>query len=89
MFSGIKLFAMMNITIKEIATRAGGVVALSTKLGLSRGAVSQWEKVPLERVNDVARITGIPRERLRPDVFGPAPACDCTQPQPQPMKEAA
>lgn len=78
---------MIHITIKEIASPAGGVVALSTKLGLSRGAVSQWEKVPLERVNDVARITGIPRERLRPDVFGEPPDCDCTQPQP--MKEAA
>lgn len=77
----------MKLSIKEIAKDAGGVVALSFRLGLSRGAVSQWDQVPLERVNDVARITGIPRECLRPDVFGPAAACDCTQPQP--MKEVA
>ena len=77
----------MELSIKEIAKEAGGVVALSLALGLSRGAVSQWERVPLERVNNVARLTGIPRERLRSDIFGPAPACDCTQPQP--MKEAA
>lgn len=74
----------MGLSIKQIASEAGGVVALSLKLGLSRGAVSQWEQVPLERVNDVARITGIPRERLRPDIFGPSAACECIK-----TKEAA
>jgi DNA-binding transcriptional regulator YdaS (Cro superfamily) len=71
----------MKITIKEIAARVGGVVALSTQLGLSRGAVSQWEKVPIERVAAVAKLTGIPREEIRPDVFN-------TQPEHNP-KEAA
>lgn len=64
----------MELSVKEIAKGAGGVVALSIGLGLSRGAVSQWDKVPLERVNDVARLTGLPREVIRPDVFGPAPS---------------
>lgn len=68
MFSKIKLRSM-NISIKEIAEKVGGIVALSTALGLSRGAVSQWQVVPLKRVNDVERITGIPREQLRPDFF--------------------
>ena len=60
----------MDISIKEIAEKVGGVVALSKALGLSRGAVSQWQVVPLNRVKDVERITGIPREELRPDFFG-------------------
>lgn len=60
----------MDITIKKVAEKVGGVVALSKALGLSRGAVSQWEVVPLNRVKDVERITGIPRETLRPDFFG-------------------
>lgn len=55
--------------IKAIAERAGGVVALSRKLGLSRAAVSQWRRVPVDRVIAVERITGIPREQLRPDIF--------------------
>lgn len=67
----------MDISIKEIANQAGGVVALSLKLGLSRGAVSQWKTVPLNRVSDVARITGIPRDKLRPDVFGASAECEC------------
>lgn len=85
MFRRIKL-CFVDMTIKEIAKEVGGVVALSLRLGLSRGAVSQWERVPLDRVNDVARITGIPRERIRPDVFGLPPACDCSTQQ---HKEAA
>ena len=60
----------MDISIKEIAEKVGGVVALSKALGLSRGAVSQWKVVPLNRVKDVERISGIPRETLRPDFFG-------------------
>lgn len=69
MFSKVKLLCM-ELTIKQIASRAGGVVELSRKLGLSRGAVSQWEVVPLNRVRAVSDLTGIPREELRPDVFG-------------------
>lgn len=43
---------------------------LAAALGLTPGAVSQWGEVPHNRVNEVARITGIPREELRPDIFG-------------------
>jgi DNA-binding transcriptional regulator YdaS (Cro superfamily) len=56
--------------IREIAKAAGGVIALSQKLGLSRAAVSGWKKVPAERVLAVEKITGIPREQIRPDLYG-------------------
>lgn len=71
MFSRIKL-SLMEISIKEVAGKIGGVVALSHALGLSRGAVSQWRKVPIERVSAVEKLTGISRTLLRPDIFGPA-----------------
>jgi len=74
----------MNISIKEIADRVGGVVALSKALGLSRGAVSQWARVPTERVLAVEKLTGIHREELRPDVFGNPVESDHNQ-----TKEAA
>lgn len=60
---------MSKARIKEIADKVGGVVALSRKLGLSRAAVSQWTRVPVDRLADVERITGVPREALRPDIF--------------------
>ena len=74
----------MKTSIKELADKVGGVVALSTALGLSRGAVSQWNKVPIERVADVSRLTGVAREIIRPDIFGQPANCDCNQ-----TKEAA
>lgn len=42
---------------------------LARELGLTRGAVAQWKKVPAERMADVSRITGISIELLRPDIF--------------------
>lgn len=38
-------------------------------LGLSRAAISLWERVPAEVVVEVERLTDIPRERLRPDLY--------------------
>ncbi|MFB9952069.1 transcriptional regulator [Rhizobium puerariae] len=59
----------------EIAKeKAGGPAALAKALGgVSSQAVSQWKKVPAERVLDVERLTGVSRHELRPDVFGAAP----------------
>lgn len=55
--------------IKLAASRVGGMVQLSSALGLTRTAVYQWKKVPAERVLDVERLTGVPREILRPDLY--------------------
>ncbi len=49
--------------------------ALAARLGVTQGAVSQWMSagtVPVRRAVQLSRITGIPLETLRPDVFGAA-----------------
>lgn len=51
------------------AAKAGGIVQLSLKLGMSRGAASQWKRIPAERVIQVEQLTGISREILRPDLY--------------------
>lgn len=43
---------------------------LASELGITKQAVYQWRKIPAERARDVERITGIPREYLRPDIYG-------------------
>lgn len=48
----------------------GRLKALADYLEITHGAVCQWVRVPSERVNAVSEFTRIPREKLRPDLFG-------------------
>ena len=61
---------MKNIRTVLNETR-GLAISLSRELGITHGAISQWVRVPVERVLDVERITGIPRHELRPDIYPP------------------
>ncbi len=54
---------------------AGGPSALAKKLEIKPQAISQWKRIPAGRVIDVEKVTGIPREELRPDLY-PAPASE-------------
>ena len=55
--------------LKRAIKSAGSVSGLAEKLGISTQAVWQWKDIPLGRIADVHRVTGIPHEELRPDVF--------------------
>jgi DNA-binding transcriptional regulator YdaS (Cro superfamily) len=59
------------IEAAEARTGLKGSAALADALGhiITRQAIDQWDVIPLARVPDVARATGIPREELRPDFF--------------------
>lgn len=58
----------------QLAIKAkGSLASLGTSVGVSAQAVWKWLQtgvIPVNRVLDVERETGIPRETLRPDVFG-------------------
>ena len=45
------------------------VTEIAEALGVSRAAVSQWRRVPEKHLAIVARLTGISRRRLRPDLY--------------------
>lgn len=47
----------------------GRRVALAEALKINPGAISQWGRIPAERVLDIERLTGIPRHELRPDLY--------------------
>jgi len=51
--------------------KAGGVRALSRLLGINASAVSRWTDVPARHIISIERLTGIPRETLRPDLYPP------------------
>jgi hypothetical protein len=48
------------------------LIDLAQQLGITTGAISQWRVVPANRVLAVEAATGISRQELRPDLFGPA-----------------
>jgi TorA maturation chaperone TorD len=62
---------MRDESLEKALKAAGGVNALAKGLGVSQPAVSAWTRVPAERVSAVEALTGVPREELRPDLFGP------------------
>ena len=57
----------------ETAIRAaGGITELARRIGISQPSVSNWTRVPAERVLSVEAATGVAREILRPDIYGAA-----------------
>ncbi len=55
----------------ETAIRAaGGVTELARRLGLSQPSISNWARVPADRVVSVEAATSIHRAILRPDLYG-------------------
>lgn len=50
----------------------GGVSELARRLGISQPSVSNWTRVPAERVLQVESATGVKRSTLRPDLYSDA-----------------
>lgn len=59
----------MNALQAYLDEERGRAAKLASKLGVTAGAISQWERVPAERVIEVERATGIPRTALRSDLY--------------------
>ena len=51
----------------------GGPGPASKALGVSKQALSQWDKCPAMRVLALELASGVSRYRLRPDIFGAPP----------------
>ncbi len=65
---------MRDAGLEEAIRAAGGVGALAQKIGISQPSVSNWSRVPAERVVSVEAVTGGARAVLRPDLYGEPPA---------------
>jgi TorA maturation chaperone TorD len=53
--------------------KAGGVAELARKIGIAQPSVSNWSRVPAQRVIAVEAATGVPRRELRPDLYSETP----------------
>src|ERR1700756_1556060 len=62
--------------LEEAIRAAGGVSNLARRRGIAQPSVSNWERVPAERVASVEEATGVDRARLRPDLFAARAAAE-------------
>jgi DNA-binding transcriptional regulator YdaS (Cro superfamily) len=70
---------MRDRGLSDAIQAAGGVSELARRVGISQPSLSNWDKVPAERVLVVEAATGIDRKVLRPDLYEArqaAPAVD-------------
>lgn len=56
--------------LSEAIRAAGGVSELARQIGISQPSVSNWIRIPAERVVSVEAVTGVDRTVLRPDLYG-------------------
>jgi TorA maturation chaperone TorD len=61
---------MTDRGLQEAIRAVGGVTELARRIGISQPSVSNWARVPAERVLSVEAATGVGRAILRPDLYG-------------------
>jgi TorA maturation chaperone TorD len=61
---------MRDPGLQQAIQAAGGVSELARKLGIAQPSVSNWTRIPAERIAMIEKVTGVDRELLRPDLFG-------------------
>ena len=67
---------MRDAGLERAIDAAGGVAQLARKIGLAQPSVSNWNRVPAERVIVVEAATAISRKVLRPDLYGDSASAD-------------
>ena len=61
---------MSDQGLQEAIRAVGGVTELARRIGVSQPSISNWRRVPAERVLVVEAVTGVTRATLRPDLYG-------------------
>jgi|tagenome__1003787_1003787.scaffolds.fasta_scaffold20873410_3 TorA maturation chaperone TorD len=63
---------MRDSGLQQAINAAGSVSELARKIGITQPSVSNWSRIPAERIAAVEEVTGVDRALLRPDLFGGA-----------------
>jgi len=55
-----------------VVKAAGSQSQLARALNVTRQTVASWRRrgIPLERAIEIERVLGVPKEAIRPDIFG-------------------
>ena len=67
---------MADQGLEEAIRAVGGVTELARRIGISQPSVSNWTRIPAERVRTVETVSGVARATLRPDLYGEAAVDD-------------
>jgi len=59
----------MDAGLKAAVAAVGTRYRLSKMIGVTPSSVLKWKTIPIGRLADVERVTGLPREALRPDLY--------------------
>ena len=59
----------MDAGLQLAIKAAGGYSELAEALGIRPQSVWQWTRVPLNRVVEVEKVTGVSRRKLRPELY--------------------
>lgn len=65
---------MLDVIRQAAGEDRGALKRLAKQLGIAHQSFYSWSRVPAERVIEFERITGIPRQELRPDLYPPQKA---------------
>ena len=71
---------MRDAGLERAIDIAGGVAELARKIGIAQPSVSNWNRVPAQRVVAVESATGVSRKLLRPDLYGEPAVTDVVDP---------
>jgi TorA maturation chaperone TorD len=61
---------MRDSGLEQAIRAAGGVASLARAIGIAQPSVSNWTRIPAERVLAVEALTKVSRFVLRPDLYG-------------------
>ncbi|RAI56980.1 pyruvate kinase [Roseicella frigidaeris] len=62
---------MRDAILDDLLNRRGTGAKIATALGITPAAVSQWQRVPADRVLELSRLLDLPPYQLRPDLHPP------------------
>ena len=67
---------MVDLGLDQAIRAAGGASELARRIGVAQPSVSNWTRVPAERVLAVEAATGVARTVLRPDLYADSSPLD-------------
>jgi len=57
------------VGVRRAIKAAGGLMVLARDLKITAQSINKWKRIPRSRIVAVERVTGVPREKLAPELY--------------------